>query len=114
MYFITARKLSLGQGNIFTSMCHSFCPQEGVCGVHGEGGGVHGEDGACMAKGGGGHAWQRGMRGRGAWVAIRCAWHGWQLGVHGKGGMHGRGACVAEGHAWQGACVPGGMVAREV
>ena len=27
----TARKRSLGQGNIFTSMCHSFCPQGGVC-----------------------------------------------------------------------------------
>ena len=74
--------------------------------MHGEGGGVHGEDGACMAKGGGGgHAWQRGMRGRGAWVAIRCAWqggHAWQR------GMCGWGACMA------GACVPGGMVAREV
>ena len=27
--FITARKRSLGQGNIFTSMCHSFCPHVG-------------------------------------------------------------------------------------
>ena len=26
--FITARKRSLGEGNIFTSVCHSFCPQE--------------------------------------------------------------------------------------
>ena len=24
-------------------------------------------------------------------------------------GMHGRGACMAGGHAWQGACVAGGM-----
>ena len=26
---ITARKRSLGQGNIFTSVCHSFCPGGG-------------------------------------------------------------------------------------
>ena len=26
-YIITAHKRSLGQGNIFTSVCHSFCPQ---------------------------------------------------------------------------------------
>ena len=25
------------------------------------------------------------------------------------GGMHGRGACVAWGHAWQGACMVGGV-----
>ena len=25
------------------------------------------------------------------------------------GGMHGRGACVAGGHAWQGVCMLGGM-----
>ena len=30
--FITARKRSLGQGNIFSSMCQEFCPQGGgVC-----------------------------------------------------------------------------------
>ena len=103
MYFITARKRNLGQGNIFTSMCHSFCPQEGVCGVHGE-------EGACMAKGGhawqkaggacmgGGHVWQRGIRIRG---------HGWQLGVHGKGGH-----ALQGGMCGRGVCVAGGMVAR--
>ena len=26
---ITARKRSLGQGNIFSSVCQEFCPQEG-------------------------------------------------------------------------------------
>ena len=26
---ITTRKRGLGQGNIFTSVCHSFCPQKG-------------------------------------------------------------------------------------
>ena len=32
LYFIifTARKRSLGQGNIFTSVCQEFCPQRGV------------------------------------------------------------------------------------
>ena len=31
-FIITARKQSLRQGNIFTSVCHSFCPRrEGVC-----------------------------------------------------------------------------------
>ena len=29
--FITARKRSLRQGNIFRSVCQEFCPQEGVC-----------------------------------------------------------------------------------
>ena len=28
-WLITARKRSLGQGNIFTSVCHSFCSQGG-------------------------------------------------------------------------------------
>ena len=35
-------------------------------------------------------------------------------GIHGRGvagGIHGR-VCVAEGHAWQGACVAGGMCGR--
>ena len=38
-FIITARKQSLRQGNIFTSVCHSFCPRgEGVCI---QGGGLH-------------------------------------------------------------------------
>ena len=31
---ITARKRSLGQGNIFRSVCQEFCPQEGVVSQH--------------------------------------------------------------------------------
>ena len=63
------------------------------------GGGVSGR-GACMAVGcawqrgmcGGGHAWQvRGMHGRGhAWLG-----HVWQRGVSGMG------TCIAGLHAWQ-------------
>ena len=62
---------------------------------------------------------REGVHGRGACMPGGCAWHG---GVHGRRGMHGRGhgrgacmagkgACVAEGHAWQaeGVCVAGGM-----
>ena len=30
-YIVTARKWSLGQGNIFISVCQEFCPQGGVC-----------------------------------------------------------------------------------
>ena len=46
---ITARKRSLGQGNIFRSVCQSYCSQGGAC-MAGDmygGGSVHGE-GACM------------------------------------------------------------------
>ena len=89
-----ARKRSLGQGNIFTPVCHSVD--------------------------GGGHAWLLGgMRGcRGAYMVARgvcvvvggmhgCKGHAWL-----PGGMHGcRGMCilaggcvVARGHAW----LPGG------
>ena len=46
---LTARKRSLGQGNIFRSMCPSFCP-EGVGGGHVWQGGIHGR----------GYAWQVG------------------------------------------------------
>ena len=42
--FITARKRSLGQGNIFTSVCHS----------------AHEERCAWLGGGGQGHAWQEG------------------------------------------------------
>ena len=41
-----------------------------------------------LSTGGGGHAWQGGVRGGGACDTGR--------------GMHGRGACVEGGHAWQG------------
>ena len=61
---------------------------------------------ACMVAGGvcmvGGHAWSRG----GACVAegvCVAGGHAWLGGVHGQGGMH-------DGwHAWQGACVAGGV-----
>ena len=112
LWLITARKRSLGQGNIFTPVCHS---------VHGGGGrawlpggwrawlpggawllgGMHGwQGGACMVKGG--------MHGEGGVV------HGKGGACMAKGGMHGkrgawwrgwhvwrRGVCVAKGgHAW--------------
>ena len=31
---ITAHKQSLGQGNIFTSVCQEFCPQGGLASQH--------------------------------------------------------------------------------
>ena len=80
----TARKRSLGQGNIFTPVCHSV--HRGAC--------VVAPGGACMVAPGG-HAWL--LRG----------------GVHGcsQGGMHGcsGGACMVapRGHAW---LLPGGGV----
>ena len=67
---ITALKRSLGQGNIFTPVCHSVHGggvrgSEGVCVVAGGcawlRGGVHGCQGACMVAGGGGHAWLWGV-----------------------------------------------------
>ena len=99
MCIVTARKRSLGQGNIFTPVCHSvhsggMCGCWGVCALMP--GGVHGCGGACMVAGGV-CAW--------LWGACMVAWEGVWL----PGGMHGcRGACmVAGGHAWLlgGACV---------
>ena len=85
---VTARKRSLGQGNIFRSVCQEFCPhggggrawlQLGMCGCLGGGEGQHvwlpggmcGCQGACMVAGGcmvvgvcmvaGGHAWLQGV-----------------------------------------------------
>ena len=53
MYMITARKRSLGQGNIFRSVCQEFCSQGGVPvrGGSGLGGLVPGGGGipACLA-----------------------------------------------------------------
>ena len=89
---ITGRKRSLGQGNIFRSVCQEFCPRGGMCGW----------GGACMARGhvlgacmvgvcmaGGMHG--GGMCGGGHACLGGCAW---------REGMHGG------GHAWQGACMP--------
>ena len=94
---ITARKRSLGQGNIFTPVCHSV--QRGSCVVAGGdawlqggvrgcggmcGGGVHGHRGCMVA---GGHAWLWGM----------CV----VVGVV-------AGACMVVGrHAWLQGCVCG-------
>ena len=72
---ITARKPSLGQGNIFRRLCQLFCPTGGgVCvvkwGMRGKGGwGVHGK-GACLAAG------------------VHARGHAWHGGVHGKGGAY--------------------------
>ena len=83
----TARKRSLGQGNIFTPVCHSVHRGGGMCGC--SRGGMHG----CSW---GGHAW------------LLLGGHAWLL----RGGMRGcsGGACVVApgGHAWLlpgGACV---------
>ena len=50
IFFIIASKRSLGQGNIFRSVCQEFCPQ---------GGGVCGCGGVCVVAGG--HAWLLGV-----------------------------------------------------
>ena len=52
-----------------------------------------------FCPGGGGHAWQGG-----AWQGGTCLVGG----VHGRGDVHGKEACVARGHAWRGACMIGG------
>ena len=112
-YVITARKRSLGQGNIFTPVCHS---------VHGGGGGRAWLEGVCGWGGGhvwpGGHAWLGGVCGRGhAWPG--GAWpgrnmHGWGGGHVWLGGGVWLGVCMAGGHVWLGgmcgwgACVAGG------
>ena len=49
--------------------------------------------GVCLS---GGHAWQEGGM---------CGWRG--ACMAGRGGVHGRGACMACACAWQGACMTG-------
>ena len=52
MCFVTVRKQSLGQGNIFTSVCHSFCPRGSLPpGESASGGGSDSSGG--LHKGGG-------------------------------------------------------------
>ena len=123
----TARKRSLGQGNIFTPVCHS---------VHGGRAWLLGGVRGCMGGGGlyvvaaGWHAWLLGgacvVAGGHAWLwgcvcVVVGGMHGCQGGVHGwavcmvaggcvwlLGAMHGCGGCawlweacvVAGGHAW--------------
>ena len=112
--FFTARKRSLGQGNIFRSVCQEFCPR-GACVVAG---GMHG----CR-----GHAWlwgacvvvgacvvAGGMHGCGGGVVgVRgCGGHVWLWGacmvvgsIHGCGGYAWlQGVCGYRGHAWCGGC----------
>ena len=65
-YFFTARKRSLGQGNIFARMCHSV-HREGVSGCWGVymvAGGMHGGRGVCVVVGS--------MRGCGGMGMCRC------------------------------------------
>ena len=78
-------------------------------GVHGKKEGMHGRGEGCVWQRmcDRGHAWQRGMCGRGACKAVGHVW----LGAYMAGGMHGvsmrdsRGACMAGDCVWQGACV---------
>ena len=89
--FITARKRSLGQGNIFTPVCHSV-HRGGMCGCGGEAGG-----GRAWLLGGAMCGCSGGMRG--------ClGGHAWLLlgGVHGCSRGH---AWLLGGHAW---LLPGG------
>ena len=119
--FFTARKRSLGQGNIFTPVCHSVhrggvrgCSGghawllRGACMVAPGGcawllggacmvapGGVHGCSGGACVVAQGGHAWllQGGMRGcSGGACMVALGGHAWLL----------RGACMVlfGGHAW--------------
>ena len=119
--FITVRKRSLGQGNIFTPVCHSV--HRGVClsACWDAPGTMHPQDHAPPRGGmngggmyGRGCAWQEGVHRRGACMAVggMCG----SGGVHGRGnvwqgvcmagGMHGGGHAWQRGHAWQGACIP--------
>ena len=83
--------------HFFVILFTGVCVWRGVVkgGVHGKEGGMHGW---------GGHAWPEG----GAWRGLCMV-----------GGMHGQGACVAEGHAWpgghvrlRGMCGQGGMLCK--
>ena len=104
---ITARKRSLGQGNIFRSVCQEFCPRGGHAWLRGACmvvGGMHGCWGVCMVAGG--HAWLPwGVCG----CARGCVWLQEACMVAG-------GCVVAGGHAWLwgawlwGACMVAGGV----
>ena len=79
---ITGSKRSLGQGNIFRSVCKSFCPQVGPA-WWGE---VDMAGGACvvvvvgrMCVADGGHVWQRACMAAGAIHAIHAG------GIHARG-----------------------------
>ena len=55
------------------------------------------------------------MHGRGdAMVGVCMMGDAWQRGMHGGGGRHAwQGACVVGGLAWQGECEVGGMHGRQ-
>ena len=112
--FFTARKRSLGQGNIFTPVCHSVHGGRAwlLGGVRGCSRGVCGCSGGCGSSQGGVHGCSRGH----AWL-LQGGVHGCSQGacmvapggVRGcsQRGMHGHdcswGACVVApggGHAW--------------
>ena len=121
-YIITARKRSLGQGNIFTPVCHSV-HRGGTCVV--APGGMHGcsRGWACVAAPGGvcvvalgGRAWLLWgacMVTLGGVYMVAPGGHAWLLrgGVHGClgaargcwGGVHGcsRGVCVGYDEIWR-------------
>ena len=90
--FFTARKRSLGQGNIFRSVCQELCPGGGGACMTGM---VHGRGHAWLGE----CVWQGGMRGREVCMPRGCAWPG---GMCGWGDMHGWGVCMAGGCAWPG------------
>ena len=84
----TSRKRSLGQGNIFTPVCHSVHTGAAcvVGGMQGRGQGGKGQ-GACMVGGAwqGGHMWRRAcMVGEGSMCGRGLCLVG---GMHGRGGM---------------------------
>ena len=108
---ITACKRSMGQGNIFTRMCHSVHGGGAFVVAWGWGGG------AFVVAGGhawlpGGHAWLGGcmvaMDMCGCWGACMVdggAWLPWTCVV--AGGMYGWWRCMVVGgvHGWWGGCV---------
>ena len=124
-YLITARKRSLGQGNIFTPVCHSV--HRGACVVAlggacvvalGSGGCMVAPRGCVWLLPGGacmvaleGHVWllPGGCMVALGWYVVAPGGHAWLLpgGIHGcsQGGMCGcsRGVCMVAlggGHAW--------------
>ena len=103
--FFTARKRSLGQGNIFTPVCYSV-HRGGACVVAPGGRGVCGCSAGCMCGCSGGHAWL--LRGGGGHAWLLQGGHAWLLqgGMCGcSGGAHvvapgGHAWLLQEGHAW--------------
>ena len=93
-HIFTARKWSLGQGNVFASICHSFSTQGGggVC-IHG---GLHP-----------GHLHPRGVCIQGASASGGSA----SRASASKGGLHPGGICIG-GSASRGVCIQRGSTFR--